>query len=343
MRVLTTNPIVFTAGDILPPEDLNGGSLYLKDALIDVSQKRWAHGIMIVPFVVDTATPYTDAMLGTEQLVFRFFCAQTCIVERGYLSADMVSTADVQWSWTRTTGGVTPTGCTVPWLSTGAAVASATVDTIDENVDRFVLDAGQEYLLTLTSTGTFTINRGDIILHLAVDRFTPNGVPAAPDAQPLLFVDSAPNATTLAAINTALATEVAKLANNNAAVTPALFVRHNFVLATAAAELVFPIPTFDSARAQFKLTRVYLSAFMATTLGGTITATIKNAAAVAQATITANVAGVTQKSQDSGALAVPLNTSGDASNTAKDFSLTLANSSAVNCVKCSVILWFSRT
>jgi hypothetical protein len=110
MRVLTTNPIVFPDGDILAPEDLNAGSLYLKDALIDVSQKRWAHGIMVIPFVADVATPYTDAMLGTEQLVFRFFCAQTCVVERGYLSADMVSTADVQWSWTKTSGGRHPDG-----------------------------------------------------------------------------------------------------------------------------------------------------------------------------------------------------------------------------------------
>lgn len=342
MRALTTNPIVFPDGDILAPEDLNAGSLYLKDALIDVSQKRWAHGIMVIPFVADVATPYTDAMLGTEQLVFRFFCAQTCVVERGYLSADMVSTADVQWSWTKTSGGATPTGCTVPWLSTGAAVASATVDTIDENVDRFVLDAGSEYLLTITSAGTFTINRGDIILHVAVDRFNTTGTPTVPNPQPSLFVDVPPNATTLANSNAALATEVAKLANNNAAVTPALFVRNNFVLATPAAELVFPIPTFATARAQFKLTRAYLSAFMASTLGGTVSAVIKNAAGVTQATITANVAGVTQKSQDSGALAIAL-TGGDASDTTKDFSVTFANSNAVNCIKCTLILWFSRT
>jgi hypothetical protein len=230
----------------------------------------------------------------------------------------------------------------VPWLSTGAAVASSAVDTTDENVDRFVLTAGTEYQITVTSTGTFTLNRADIILHIGVDRFNTAGSLVVPDAEPILLVDGPPNANTVATNNSGMATEAAKLANENGAMTPVLFMKHGLLSSTAAAECVFPIPSFSSARAQCKIKRVYLMAFMAGTGGGTITATVKNAVPTTVLTVTANVAGVTQKSQDSGAQTIAID-NGDASDTTKDFSITFANSSGVvNCIKVYAIVWLAR-
>jgi hypothetical protein len=344
MKVLTQAPVDYAAGDVLPPEDLNELYLYCRDALDDVASKRFAKFPLILQCVEDGATPYTQAM-NVEELTFRFQCPFPVVAERGYLHANMTCAADVQVNITKSAGGTTPTGCTTPFLSTGGAVASAAVDTTDVNTDKFVLDANTEYKITISSSGVFSLSRFDVILHLATDRWSSAGSPSLPNFDPTLFRDvDAIDATAVAANNTSLTTETAKLAANKSAPVAMIVQKHGFVSGTSINLRRFRIPQMSSGRAAFKLKRAYVWAFMAAIGGGTVTATVKSSGGATVATASANVAAVTQASGDSGAVAVTLDgTAGAVTNPAVDFTVELANSAAaINCIKAYALLWFAR-
>lgn len=344
MKVHTTQPVVFATGEVLDPDDLNEVALYAQDALGDVAGRRFTRGVLLLPFVEDVGTPYIETM-NAEELTFRFICPVTCVVERGFLHANLVSSAVVNVLITK--GASTqPTGCTDPYLSTGAAVASAADDTLDINVDRFVMTAGTEYRIKLSTTGTFTADRFDVSLHILTDRWTPAGATSVPSISPTLFKDAdAPNGTNVAAIATALTSAAGRLASEKNAPAPFLAaVRHHFTSVTDADTLKFLIPRLNASRCQGIVRRVYLWAYMAGTGGGTVTATVRKADTTVVVTVTANVAGVTQASGDSGALVDDLTDSGASPATAADdWSIELANSSAgTDCVKAYALVWLGR-
>jgi hypothetical protein len=337
-------PVDFATGELLDPDDLNAIALYVQDALADVAGKRYARGILPLPFVEDVGTPYTNAM-NTEELTYRFLCPVTCVVERGFLSANMVSSAVVNIVITDT-GGNTPTGCPSPWLTTGAAVTSAATDTTDICVDKFVLTAGTEYLVKISTAGTFTIDRGDVILHTITDRWNTAGSVSVASFTPTLFDDSdAPNGTTVAGMATTLTTAVNRLASEKNAPTPYLAaVVHQFTSATDADIRTFLIPQFDSDRAQCVIRRAYLWAYMDGTGGTTVTATVSNAVPATALTLSASVAGVQQASADSGVIALDIASSATASpaTTTDDWKIILAAAAGATCVKAYVLLWLGR-
>lgn len=343
MKVLT-QPLTYVTGDVLAPEDLDRAWLYSRDAVADVAQRRWTKGFLTFPFVQDVATPYTNATTA-ELLSYRFTCPVTCQVERAFLSGNLTCTGDVQVNITKVSGGTTPTGATAPYLSTGGTIASASTDTADVNVDRVQLEAGAEYKITVSGT-TFSFDRFDVTLQVAVDRWNVSGALAIPNFNPTLLTDlNMADATLVAANNTALATEAVKFASALTAPTPMLFVAHGFTSATDTDLLRFTVPRFSNVRGQAIVKRIYVYAVMSGTGGGTVTATLKSAGGSTLASASANVAGVTFASADSGALSVALTAAptGTSADTSVDCRLEFANSSAgTSCLRAHAIVWIAR-
>jgi hypothetical protein len=349
MKVLTSQPIAFETGDTLAPEDLNAVFLYAKDALEDVSSKRWAEGMIPFPFVEDVGTAYTQAM-NVEERTYRFTCPVNCVVKRGYFSGNFTATpaagdtVGLRVDLTDT-GGAVPAGATAPYLQSGAtAVASATTDTSDSNLERVALTGGTEYkfVVSIAAGGVFTLNRFDVVLHVDVDRWSVSGSLAIPNFDPTPFVDGVAggNAATVAALQTSLNTEAAKLANAKTAPMPILLaVRHNFTNATSINVTRFTIPRVASARAKMVLKRIYIYAY---TAGATTVRGILRDQAGAQigGNIDCVVAG-TQASKDSGALSVALD-GGVSATTTSDYTFELVDTSATNVIKAYAIGWVAR-
>lgn len=342
MHVATT-PITFTTGDVLDAQDLNDLYLYAADAIDDVASKRWQDSVLTYQCVEDVATPYTGSS-STEELTWRFTCPTTCVCKGAYFSANLSSSAEVKVTLT-TAAGAGVTGASAPLLTTGGAVSSASTDTTLACSDRFVLAAGVEYKLVLSSSSTFNILRGDLTLLVATDRWNGSGTQAPPLFAPtLLRASDAPDATVVAANNTALSTQAALFASGLVAPTPLLFVKHNLTSTSNANPRTFTIPRFLSSRAQSKITRIYLYAAMDGTGGTTCTATLKDQSGATLTTVTANVAGVTRASADSGALNINLTSATPTVTTssALDYSLVLANASSTNARKLYALVWISR-
>lgn len=359
MKVVTS-PFTWATGQPLPPEELNLLYEYARDAVDDVGRKRWAKAPLLFPFRSGLGTPYTEA--SGELLTYRFTCPFTCVVERCYLDGNFTCAAELKVSITKASDASTPTGASAPLLSTLGAttgndtggyaesatgiIATATDDTRDVNQDRFVLAAGVEYKLTVSSSAAFSLQRFDVILHLAVDRWTLGATTTMPRFAPTLFTDaSARDATVVAANNTALATEAARFANARTACFPMLFVKHGFLSGTDADLLKRTIPLFDPARASCRILRSYVYAVMASAGGtGAVTATIQNAAGAAQVTASATITGVAYASGDSGAVNKSLEgAAGDTVDTTKDWRLDFANAdAAVSCSRAHALVWVAR-
>lgn len=352
MKVITA-PLNWLAGDVLDPGDLDNVWLSTKDALTDVTSRRFAHGFVVLPFVEDVSTPYTQAMT-VEELTYRFKCPTTCVLERCFINADMTSAAAVDVTLVDTVGG-TPTGATTPLLSTDGATASPTTDpttglqvhTTAINVDKVLLTAGTEYLFKVSSIGAFTLNRFDLVLHVVTDRWTVADVPALPTVAITPMTDASfANANTVSVVADNFTTQANKLSANLLAPLPEVFVFHN--LTSANGTITFPVPRFDSARAQSRVVRMQMFVVMDNVgNAATITARLNNQAGAAQVTLTQAMAGLTQKSVDSGVVSKSLvNTgSGNVGNAAQDFAVTLSSNAAgaINNVrKVYVYLWVSR-
>lgn len=354
MKVLTEQPVRFATGELLPPEDLNRVSIYAQDVVADVGSRRWAKAPMLLPYVETVGTPYTQAT-AAEVRTYRYRCPVISVIERGFLNANMTSSvAPATWAITRTTGGTTPTGATVPWLTTRGAqlltsagvpsvssdgLVSALTDTVSNiNVDRVLLEADTEYQILLAGS-TFSASRADVTMHVATDRW---GMAAAPAFAPALFAGgSAPNATTVAANSAALQTEALKF-SANAALTPIFFVRHGLLAATSANVRTFTIPRMANTRGRGTIVRIYLWAVMAgAAAAGAVTATLRDSGGATLNTITATVTGLTFQSADSGVISRSLTGSVSAATTTDDYTILLANSSATNAVKVYGIAWVS--
>jgi hypothetical protein len=340
MKIITT-PRVWTTGELLAPEDLDALYLYAKDAVSDRASARWARSWLPVPFVTDVGAPYTEA--SGALLTFKFTCPTTCIIEGAHLSASMVSSAEVTVSITATSGGATPSGATTPWLSTGGEVLSAAVDTKDENLDRILLAAGTEYSITVASSGTFTLDRFDLMLRIAVDRWCLAGTTSVPAFSPTLLSDASfADATVIAANNTALATEGAKFASALGAVFPILFVHHGLTSGTSNAMRRHTLPRMATARGTMVMKRLYIDAVMAANVTSAVAASVLNAGLVSVGVVSsASLVAASRASGDSGAVSVNLH-GADAENTANDYVMQLSSGTATNCLRASALLWVAR-
>jgi hypothetical protein len=354
MKVITTQRAVFDTGAIVTPDDLNAIWLYGKDVVADVGERRFAEGLLVLQSVEAVDTPYTQAM-NIEERTWRFICPVTCVIQRGYFHANMTSTGEVTVKITDT-GGNTPSGCTVPWLTTKDAVNVSTGEVIDAdtgvvtdesddiqsiNVDRVMLDAGTEYLIKIEGSANFTLNRFDIVLHTLTDRWTPSGTTSVPAFSPTLYREGdGAAAAGVNSNNTALTVQADAFGFYKRAPVPAVFTSYAFVAATTINLRKFRIPRFYTARAQSKIIEIDLFAYTAGAT--TITAVVRDEAGVVVRTVTAAVVGTQLSVRDSG-LSINLAGSGGASDTpAQDYTIEFANSSATNCIKAYALVWFSR-
>jgi hypothetical protein len=356
MIVQTEQRVKWEAGEIVAPEDLNAIWLYAGDALDDVASRRFAKGVLPIQCVEGVGTAYTQAM-NVEELTFRFISPVTCIIERGFFSANMTCTGDVTVGITDTLGN-TPSGCTAPWLSTKGAVNTTTGAIVDAttgiitsassdvqafNGDKFVLVAGTEYKIIIAGSANFTLNRFDLALHIATDRWMTAGTVALPSFDPTLFNDlDAADPSLVNANNSALTTAANLLSSSKRAPLPMAFTVHGFVTGTSVNRRKFRIPRFDSSRARAKVIAIYLFAYTAGAC--TITATLRTAGGATLQTVNAAVvatqmsASLTGISEDLAA-----GSSGISATSASDYTLEISNSSgAVNCIKATCLVWISR-
>lgn len=334
MKVLTEQVVRFRTGEILPPEELNRVFLYAQDAVADVAERRWAVGSVTFAFVDTVASGLTNASAARAR-TRRFTSPVTCVVLRAYLSANLTAAADAQVNIYETGTTTLPQGATEPWLSTGI-VAAATEDTEDINVDKVLLKARQTYDLVLSGT-SFTTERFDVTLDVAIDRWQVGGSLDVPGFTPTLFVDEAPDATKVAANQSALNTEAAKFASAKG-ILPMLVWARNFTSAGDVDVLTFSLPQTAAGRAQARIVRAYLTVAMAATTGGTVTADIKAPGGSPSATVTAVMTGIDHLTVDSGALDLPLD--GDVADDGDDYTVLFANTSAVNaCTRAELVLW----
>lgn len=361
MKVLTTSPWQWATGQVLAPEDLNALFAYARDALTDVSSKRWVKAPLTFPFRSDVGVAYTQA--SGDLLSYRFTAPFTCVVERCYFHGNFTSAAELKVSITKVSDGSTPTGASTPLLSSKGAItgndddgytesetgiiSDATDTTHDINVDRFVLVAGTEYNVTVSSTGNFSLERFDVTFHFAIDRWTLGASTLRPAFSPTPFTDaSMRDATVVAANNASMATQAAMFASARTACVPILFVKHGFVSGTSSNLRRKTIPLFDPARASSRILRVYTDAVMASALGtGDVTATIANAAGATQVTAAATITGVARAAGDSGAVNKALEgAAGDTADATKDWRLEWANAdAAVSCQRASALVWVARS
>lgn len=358
---VVTGPRTFHAGDVVDPADLNALLLYGSEALADVASKRYAHGILPLQFSKTMATPY-DEVLSTEMRTLRFKCPVTCVVERAFLSANMVSSAEVTVDIITGVSTV-PAGGTTPWLSTVGAlvddvvsttgiIASAASTVTAINTNRILLVAGTEYEVVVSTVGaaTFDLYRFDVILHVVTDRWQPAGAEAVPAYAPVLLTDADPrDADEVVATAADFAAEVATIAV--LAPVPQLYVCHDVVSGTASGFRTFRLPVFDNAqgrepevvRGQGRIVRVYLFAVMASGAGSDVSAVLKDEYGTTIHTLTLSVAGVTQASGDSGVLDADITDENRSTSLSLQYTLVLANAdAAVNALKIYAVVWVSR-
>lgn len=360
MKVVTS-PWQWAAGQVLAPEELNALSAYARDAVRDVASKNWVKAPLTFPYRSAIGSPYTQA--SGELLSYRFTAPFTCVVERCYFHGNFTSAAELKVSITKASDSTTPSGASSPLLSSRGAltgnseegftesadgiIATASNNTSAINQERFVLVAGTEYKVTVSSTGNFTLDRFDVTFHFAIDRWTLAAATARPLFTPTMFTDaSMRDATVVNANITALNAQAALFAAARTACVPMLFVRHGFVSGTTSNRRRMGIPLFDPARASSRILRSYVYAVMASNAGvGDVTATIANAAGVAQVTATAAITGVVQASGDSGAVNKSLEgVAGDTVDTSKDWRMEFANAdAAVSCSRAHAIVWVARS
>lgn len=365
MKVIPRQTTVMQSGSILDPADVNRAYLDAQTALRDVVSKREQRSALVLPFCEDTATPYTQAT-ATEARTYRFACPVPLRLERAELAANMTASGAVSVTCS-TVGGIIPSGLSNPLLSTLGAVplstageslvpvtdyvtatggvTTDTVDVSDYNPDRGLLEANTEYRFALSGTGTYSIARGDVVLWLTADRFQPSAADAAPVFTPTLVTDA--SQPSIAAFNTttaALDAAAGGLASALVAPVPFFFVRHNVTSATSANLLTFPLPRFDSRRAQGRAIALYLWAVADAASTATVTATLKNNSSTTLASAVATFASATSASASTTGLSVSLvsATTGIVGNASSDYSVVVSTTSGANLKKIYGILWLSR-
>ena len=338
MKVLTEQPIRFATGGLVDPDEVNKAFLYAADALEDVSERRWQRTAVVLPYTVDCAVPYTQALSG-DVLAYLFTAPWDCVVERGFLSGNITtgSTSALVVDVVDTVGGQIPAGCTSPFLSVGP-VGPVAAEVFDRSAGSFRMLAGQTYQFSIKASPSFSTNRLDLILHLAVDRWASTPYPSF---DPVLLTDA--NAADPGVVNgnkSALVIEAAKLTTVRG-LSPMVCVKHNFNNATSVNALLFPIPRLRTPRAFQRVVRIDFVVVMATTAGTTVTCGLHNNGGTLLASAVANVAGVATATATTGPIAVVIDTTttGITAIPTSDYSIRFSAGSAVNVLKAYATVW----
>lgn len=328
---LSQQVVKFRTGEPLAPEELNRLFLYAQDAVADVAERRWALSSLTFPFVLSMTTGLTNASASRLRTI-RFSCPLTCIVQRAHLNGNVTAAADLQVHLYVAGTTTLPAGATSPYLSTGI-VAGPTDDVTDINVDKVLLNAGTDYDLVISGT-SFTTERLDITLDIAVDRWVATGSLDVPSFIPRLFVDEAPDALEVADNTSRLGVEAAKFAAGRPLVGHVIWCQ-DFVSGTDSDLRLFRVPQVAAARAQGDIVGYSLWVTMAAAGGAGDTVEVD----LPFATIGGSVNGVTEAFFDGATTTTPVD-GGDAEDSADDQTLIFRNSDAANaCTRAVLVLW----
>lgn len=340
MIVVDSVPVVwFTAGEAVAPEDVNHTFQYLQDALADVSEKRFAIGSVTMPFVISVMNGVSN--ISSDGLkTYRFRAPFPCTILRCFLDGDLTSTARLDVDIVEAGTSIRPTGATIPLLSLPTQT-DGTIDVNDINVNKVQLLKDTTYELTLSGGGTFSTQRLDLTLHIAVDRYMFSGSMADPQFAFRQFVDGVASGDDIATIESDYTLAVNNLINS---IGRACFhlTQADFNSGTVPELLSKMIPSFSNSRANARIERIILTSYVETVGAIGVTATLKNAALATVATVTTSHASAKMVTQDSGVLSVPLSSlTGDASDSADDLTLEFSTTAPGGnpCVRASALVW----
>ena len=254
MMKIVNDAFNFVNGDVLDPQDLNRLWQHCSEAVTDTFQRRYKEVPVVVSFTKDVATGYASTdNIGIRTIRFRtpLVNGGRIAVTRAFLNGNINSNAEVTVNF-ENTSGVVPTGCTDPWLSV-ASTASVDTDVSDTNPARFELVYNTEYVITLESTGTFTVNHLDLVFHVQADRFAAVGGDVVPTFAPVLVSESSNvDATVQAANQTNFEVAASSIhAQNDFVYTPTCFTAHGLNMSSAGTEPLrrFAVPKFGDTRA----------------------------------------------------------------------------------------------
>lgn len=339
---IVTQPLTFEAGESLVPEDLNAVFQYAADAVADAAEKRYREVVLPLSFEKSAGSGYANTD-SSEVRSFRFVPPATCYITRGYLTANLTSDAAVNVTLREANTGLEPQGATDPWLSTDEASADASETITDFNPDRVLLVKDTEYVFRVESTGTFTIERFEVSVHLLLDRWTPAGATDVPSFEPVLLDESSGvDAAVVAANQADFAAETAKFSAKDSAPVPFIFALHDFTAAADPDLTRFYLPRFDSARATARIVRIDLFATMAAAggFGELVAANVYDETGTYVGGAEAFIQGVTE-AHGVAAISISLAeaTAGISANEAKDFYLYLYSTSLTTCRKAYAVVW----
>lgn len=329
MKVLTEQVRRFSTGEDLSPDDINSVLNYARDAIDDVAEKRWCISPLTFQFAPSVSTPVTNAT-ATDLRVQKFVCPVTCQVLRAF--AYSIGTG---WQVDFYLAGTTTpaTGATTPYLTPGIAVPPDSVFESSNN-GRVQLVAGQVYDIVVSGTA-FSEARLDVVLHVAVDRWTLAGTTNIPAFTPTLLATDGVTPALVNANTAALTTEAAKF-SPAVGMTP-LLVWVDSIVSGTSADRRTPLIGRGQASTQVvgTIVRAYLAVVRSAASATTVTATLRDQNAVTFATLTASAAALSEVI-DSGAISRSF-TSPAFGGTS--FSVVFANSDAAITARCAALIW----
>lgn len=329
MKVLTEQVRRFSDGEDLAPEDINSVFNYARDAIDDVGEKRWCISPLTFQFAAAVNTPVTNATQA-ELRIQKFVCPVTCQVLRAFAYS-------IGTGWTvdfYLAGTTTPaTGATSPYLAPGVSVPGSCLEA--SNNGRVQLVAGQVYDIVVSGT-SFNESRLDVVLHVAIDRWTLAGTTDVPSFTPTLALT---DGVTPALVNdniTALGTEAAKF-SPAVGMTPILVWVDSIVSGTSVDRRS---PRFGRGASSSKqlgtIVRAYLAVVRSSATATTVSAVLGDQSGTTFATLTASAAALSEVI-DSGALSQTFTNPGAFSGAS--FIVTFSNSDAAVTARCAALIW----
>lgn len=329
MYVLPAPPITHGTGQLLDPNLVNQNMMYLVRAANDCFEKRLSHSVMVLPYQVDCVSGY-NASDAQEKRRWRFTPPETTWIEAMYLDGYVAGTATMN-VYNLSTGGGDAAGVTNPVMTFSGNDSGVFNQEIQ-------LDGGTIYSFEAAGT-SFNTTRLDLTLHLRSDRFFVSGA----DTSSTITINgldefteaSAQNADDFNANVTSLSNGITNNTSLTQALKPMFFQLHDFTTSTTVTT-DFAIPVTDTADSQCKVVQMNVYALYASAgaAGATVIWTLKNAAGATQMTATCTMTGVTfATATATGTVSVESAVASCQSDFTRDFTLTVANNKATNCIK----------
>lgn len=340
MKLFAAVPYAFQTGELLDPSRVNEDIQAVADYDAEVSGRRFTRSALVLRFMADMQTPYTNAT-SAEGRAFRLSFPKTVVVERAYFSyADTAIGTTINVNVTVAGTGLAPPGITNPWLTLSGATGAG-VEATALTVVPLTLAAGGQFRIELTATGAFSAVKAELVLHLMSDRFQDtSGADAHQRPAPILLTQASDlgAATFLAAAASVVTPAAANLAAANLpGFKASCFNMPALTSATAALLARWDIPRCTSSLRRQRISAVVIYAVLAVNgaAGQTVTWTLQDQTGATLQAFSASVAGVTFATLTTSGLTIDLSsaTLGIKSDGAQDYRLVCSTNGATTIQK----------